>query len=522
MPLPNLLNILGPLLFPTGSASSTIRPATPMQFDGEQPAAGIPDLTQLEDYVGSQERNTARNAALENAEEISSSIYINAEVNNIMERNKIALGLTAGPNGFYDINLVHPASPDPDRPGSADKEPDGFRLYLIAPPRPAVGVVAAALGNVVKTGADKLQSEIDSTVKAVKDLKLVELPAILDQAGNKASAIGTAIKKYMDDAGTGFDASFDKYVANAYSGATGNSFYSIVLPMPRELTETHSHNTDTLMLNALYRVATGVGIGLGNFGNSLGSRFGETHARRRTGQSGGLIQDIAEAVTLGLAAPAAELGNYAIDNAKARFGVGLNPNVETIYAAPAPRQFQFTFELYVKSTTEAKQVKEFIQTLKQHSYPFATLGVGGQNQLYIYPGEVYFEFSGRFRNNLFRSLRPCLITNINVQYSNQEQYQHFEDGSSIVYVVSMTLLENKLLDRNILVDDAADYAASAFDNDTFRDAVKFKDTFMGQKFQDALNDPAKGLNELGGALGLGDIGNDIFPPVDRGPGPWAP
>ena len=520
MPLPNLLNILGPLLFPTGSASSTIRPATPMQFDGEQPAAAIPDLTQLEDYVGSQERNTARNVALENAEQISASININSEVTDIMERNKKALGLNGGPNGFYDINLVHPASPDPDRPGSADKEPDGFRLYLIAPPRPAVAVVAAALGNVVKTGADALKSGIDTAANFAKEY--VSVPPIVTEAGNKAVAVGAAIKKHMDDAGKTFDDDFKKYVESAYSGAKGNSFYSIVLPMPRELTETHSHNTDTLMLNALYRVATGVGIGLGNFGNSLGSRFGETHARRRTGQSGGLIQDIAEAVTLGLAAPAAELGNYAIDNAKARFGVGLNPNVETIYAAPAPRQFQFTFELYVKSTTEAKQVKEFIQTLKQHSYPFSTLGIKGQNQLYIYPGEVYFEFSGRFRNNLFRSLRPCLITNINVQYSNQEQYQHFEDGSSIVYVVSMTLLENKLLDRNILVDDAADYAASAFDDSTFRDAVKFKDTFMGQKFQDALNDPAKGLNELGGALGLGDIGNDIFPPVDRGPGPWAP
>ena len=516
MPLPNLLNILGPLLFPTGSASSTIRPATPMQFDGEQPAALLPDLTQLENYVGSQERNTARNVALENAEEISSSINTIAEVTNIMERNKKALGLNGGPNGFYDINLVHPASPD--RPGSADKEPDGFRLYLIAPPRPAVAVVAAALGNAVNTGAAALKSGIDSTVDIAKDY--VTLPSALNEAGNKAAAVGTAIKKYMDDAGTGFDKSFDKYVANAYSGAKGNSFYSIVLPMPRELTETHSHNTDTLMLNALYRVATGVGVGLGNFGNSLGSRFGETHARRRTGQSGGIVKDVFDAVTLGLAAPAAELGNYAIDNAKARFGVGLNPNVETIYAAPAPRQFQFTFELYVKSTTEAKQVKEFIQTLKQHSYPFSTLGIKGQNQLYIYPGEVYFEFSGRFRNNLFRSLRPCLITNINVQYSNQEQYQHFEDGSSIVYVVSMTLLENKLLDRNILVDDAVEYAASGFDDNTFRNAVKFKDTFMGQGIQNIMSNPAEAINQLGGALGLPpDIGNGIFPPVERPPGP---
>ena len=39
------------------------------------------------------------------------------------------------------------------------------------------------------------------------------------------------------------------------------------------------------------------------------------------------------------------------------------------------------------------------------------------------------------------------------------------------------------------------------------------DNIIATDFQDALNDPAKALNELGGAIGLGDIGNGIFPPV---------
>ena len=83
----------------------------------------------------------------------------------------------------------------------------------------------------------------------------------------------------------------------------------------------------------------------------------------------------------------------------------------------------------------------------------------------------------------------------------------------------MTLLENKLLDRNILVDDAVEYAASGFDDNTFRNAVKFKDTFMGQGIQNIMSNPAEAINQLGGALGLPpDIGNGIFPPVPP-PGP---
>jgi hypothetical protein len=166
---------------------------------------------------------------------------------------------------------------------------------------------------------------------------------------------------------------------------------------------------------------------------------------------------------------------------------------------PVPRNFQFTFELYVKSKEESTMVRDFIQRLKQHSYPLSTLQIGGQSQVYLYPGEVYFEFSGKFRNNLFRSLRPCLITGINVQYSNQDQYQHFQDGSSIVYVVSISLLENKLIDRNILMDDAKKYKDEGFGSESFRNKIKFKDTIFRESAQELLSDPLGTINNVFGS-----------------------
>ena len=524
--IPSIISSIAPLLVPSGNSSNVgpggIQQVPPNQwnprFDAEQPPAQIPDATALEDYVADQEVNSSRNIAL-SEQELSNNININAEINQIIERNKKALGLNPT-NGFYDINLVRPASGT--KGFKEDTEPDGFRLYLICPPNPSGSVQLAAnmIGTAATTATGAISTAADLSAKGVEGAsnltgiaqeEAAATAAALRENGEKVARVGEAIKKYMDDAKKGFDDTFEKYVKKSYEHAEGNSFYSIVLPMPKELVDTHQHNLDNLMMGFLPRAAAGLGIGLNNFSNSIASKYKDSYAKRSTGVSEGGIGEIINAASIGLSSVAAEAGAYAFDNLRARMGVGLNPNVETIYSAPQPRTFNFTFELYIKSRDESTIVKDFINRLKQHSYPLSVLGVGGQNQLYLYPGEVYFEFSGRYRNNLFRSLRPCIITNIQVQYSNQDQYQHFEDGNSIVYVVSMTLVENKLLDRNILVDDAEDNARKTFADKDFRDSYKFRDTFMGQSFQTAGENPQSIINGITNSLG----GGNLVQPLDQ-------
>jgi hypothetical protein len=536
IPISSIVNSLAPILIPSGSQNSVgpggVQQVPPNQwnprFDAEQPPAQIPNAEALNNYVLDQDVNNSRNSAL-SEQQLTNNNDINGEVNQIIERNKKTLGLTGGANGFYDINLVRPAS---GRKGFIeDEEPDGFRLYLVCPPNPsgAVQLAANMIGTAATTATNAIAgaagvaanvagSEVVGTVAALgagtEGAQLAQdASKNIREGGEKVAQVGKAIAEKMNLTKQAFDDKFNKYVQKSYDNAQGNSFYSIVLPMPKELTDSHQHELDNIMMGFLPRAAAGLGIGFNNFSNSIASKFKDTRAKRTTGQSEGALGELFNAATLGLGSVAAEAGAYTFDSLRARIGVGLNPNVETIYAAPKQRSFQFTFELYIKSREESTIVKDFINRIKQHSYPLSVLGIGGQSQLYLNPGEVYFEFCGRYRNNLFRSLRPCIITNIQVQYSNQDQYQHFEDGSSIVYIVSIQLVENKLLDRNILVDDAEENAGKSFADKDFRNSIKFRDTFMGESFQNFGERPQDAINGISNTLGLGDVVQPFQPPT---------
>jgi len=475
------------------------------RFDLEQPPAQIPDASAIFDYVEDQDINYSRNSA-QGEENSAFNVQFNGELDGIIERNKKALGLTGGANGFYEVNFIRPASGENFQ---EKDEPDGFRLYLICPPKPGVAVALAAAGDAVGAAGDKAKEFADGLGDKARENKegidfiagngsAEKAAAYSEETGAKAQQVAQSIKEFMNQAGADFDKKFDEYVKNAYNGdaTQGNAFYSIVLPMPKELTDMHQHQTDNLMLGLLPRAASMIGVGFETFSSGLSKKYESRKARQ-----GGILSGLSEiggAAVGTVVGGLQEVGAYAYDNARARVGFGLNPNVETVYAAPTPRQFQFTFELYIKSEKEAEDAKDFIQRLKQHSYPLSVLSVGGQSQLYLYPGEVYFEFSGRYRNNLFRSLRPCLLTNIQIQYSNGDQYQHFEDGSSIVYVVSITLLENRLLDRNILVDDQDPnkMGSSRFSDSKFRDDVRYRDTLLGKNITNFITDPEKEFNNL--------------------------
>ena len=511
--LPSIIQAISPLLVPSGSNTGIgpggVQQVPPTAFNLEQPPAQIPNANAIFDYVENQEVNNSRNAAQAEADQVS-NINFDSELQSIIERNKKALGLTGGANGFYDVNLIRPAS---GNSGFAEAdEPDGFRLYLICPPKPGVAVALAAVGKTAEYAGDKIKEGADGIAAAARNNKetidgfggegSAEKAATLsEETGQKAKEVSQAIKNYMNEAGQDFDRKFDEYVKNAYDGdaSQGNAFYSIVLPMPKQLTDVHQHQTDNLMLGLLPRAASMLGIGFETFSSGLSKKYDQRKSRQ-----GGLLTGLGEfagAAGATVVGGLQEVGAYAYDNARARVGFGLNPNIETVYAAPQPRQFQFTFELYIKSQKEAEIVQDFIQRLKQHSYPLSVLSIGGQSQLYLYPGEVYFEFAGRYRNNLFRSLRPCLITNIQVDYSNGDQYQHFEDGGSIVYVISITLLENRLLDRNILVDDADPnkMGSGRFSDSEFRRDVRFRDTLLGEDVESVITNPEQVFDRFFGS-----------------------
>ena len=82
----------------------------------------------------------------------------------------------------------------------------------------------------------------------------------------------------------------------------------------------------------------------------------------------------------------------------------------------------------------------------------------------------------------------------------------------------MTLVENKLLDRNILADDAEENAGKSFADKTFRDSIKFRDTFMGEQFQNFGERPQDTINGITNAMGLGNVVKPFeAPPTPNNP-----
>jgi hypothetical protein len=441
----------------------------------------------MQAYINRQETSQVQKNQ-ETEKLIANSPDLSSAVDSIIQQNIFTGISNNGAGDFYDINLMYHVDPNSqDNYDSGMPEPDGFRLFLIKPNTLNVEGLLKATGKFVETGADYLGKGADAVagfVKPVTDATSITTPFgnssdMINNLGAGTKQLGKSINSYLANEGEQFTESVNQYTRNAYDqhAGTANAYYSAILPMPKNLTDQHSHEVDQLMLGVMPRVLTALGAGFS--GDSKG--FKNAGARR---SGGGVVPELASAVGGGigkaLATGALEFGAYAYQTAKARAKVGLNPNVEAIYSAPRMRNWTFNFELYPKSATEVGNVRDFIQRLKQHSYPISVLGIAGQNQLYAYPGEVYFEFSGRYKDKLFKSLRPCIITNIQVDYSNGDQYQHFQDGSSIVYTITLELQETRLLDRNILVDDAKQPGKS-FANEDYRNTIKNNNTFAQEE-----------------------------------------
>ena len=152
-----------PIPLPALSSNTTnpVGSSTPFKW-GSTPPTTIPiPSEELLEY------SNLLNSSIQNEEAISSTININGEADKIIQKNSKALGLTGGVNGFYDIDLVQTGAFKGDNVGfdssrsdlsvkerDREQEPDGFRLYLIAPPKPAVSVATAALGNAAVTLGD--------------------------------------------------------------------------------------------------------------------------------------------------------------------------------------------------------------------------------------------------------------------------------------------------------------------------------------------------------------------------------
>lgn len=146
--------------------------------------------------------------------------------------------------------------------------------------------------------------------------------------------------------------------------------------------------------------------------------------------------------------------NVSVNQLLARTGGKvLNPNMELLFGGPTLRTFRFSFKMTPRDENESVSIKSIIRTLKKN---MAAKGVG---DLFLQTPNI-FELQYKKGNkphpylNLFK---PCALTDISVNYTGENVYATYADGTPISMVMTLTFKE-------LVPIYAEDYDDSVFDS----------------------------------------------------------
>lgn len=129
-------------------------------------------------------------------------------------------------------------------------------------------------------------------------------------------------------------------------------------------------------------------------------------------------------------------------------GVAANPKKEQLFQEVQYRSFQFNYQFFPRSKSEAQNIQRIIKAFKIHMHP--EYKPGSNEFLYIYPSEfdIVYYHNGMENTNIHRHT-SCVLTDMSVNYS-RGQWAAFEDGTPTQIDINMTFMELALLTKETI------------------------------------------------------------------------
>ena len=120
-------------------------------------------------------------------------------------------------------------------------------------------------------------------------------------------------------------------------------------------------------------------------------------------------------------------------------GSVLNPNMELLFNAPSLRPFTFTFLLAPRSIAESKLIVRVIRFFKQGMAP-----IRSESNLFLKSPHT-FQLQYLHRNSsdhkFLNKFKECALQSCNVNFTPNNNYSVYEDGSMQSYQLTMTFTE---------------------------------------------------------------------------------
>jgi len=243
----------------------------------------------------------------------------------------------------------------------------------------------------------------------------------------------------------------------------------IALPMPSNIEDSNSVSYEAGNMDQLTEKGLNIAAGAidGNLFNvqGLGNKLNELTAQIIGGGKGPdgkpvenplITGETVNLVKKALGASAINVfgANVSLNSLLARSeGRILNPNMELLFNGPTLRTFRFSFKMTPRDENESVSIKSIIRTLKKN---MAAKGVG---DLFLKTPNIFeLQYKKGNRPHPFLNLfKPCALTDISVNYTGENVYATYADGTPISMVMTLTFKE-------LVPIYAEDYDKYKFDN----------------------------------------------------------
>ena len=363
--------------------------------------------------------------------------------------------LITNPNTNLNINVKG----EPTNLANQPPPNTGQNLPPLPPGESTGSTITATPETKIVDSEDENEGSTDTTVKKKSDLNisvgsvgLLRYPLANLEAAEDLGITYDYIKITAQE--------WKSSLQNGASNTTASQRYSqkkaslgtIILPMTNSMGSTNGVSWGESNANAIQ-------LALASSINSFLGRVGDNGISidKMTKLGGSLVeraQGVLGQVTSGPGknAAAALLAGYVVGNtslATRASGIVINPNMELLFQGPKLRTFNFTFQFAPRFRDEAEVVRKIVKAFKMYSAPEIDrtgaifLRTPKIFQLdYIYNGDGSDVASGTTHPYL-NKIKPCALTEVNVNYTPGGKYMTYADGGSMVQT-TMTLSFNEL------------------------------------------------------------------------------
>ena len=206
---------------------------------------------------------------------------------------------------------------------------------------------------------------------------------------------------------------------------------SIVLPIPAGIGDRSNVSWGPNSMNVGQMAAAGIGMELLGDSKEKGAIDGTIDALSSNNP------EVKEAIKSALVA-AATGGN---PNALLGRTTGniLNPNMELLFNAPALRPFNFNFLLSPRNTRESRTIVKILRFFKQGMAP-----IRSESNLFLkspHTFQMQYLHRGSRDHKFLNKFKECALQSLGVNYTPNNNYSVYEDGSMQAYQMNMTFTE---------------------------------------------------------------------------------